>query len=310
MPLPRPQALLGRSRVVRALRSFFDGRGFLEVETPALVTSPGLDLHLDAFEVPGPSGPRYLHTSPEYCMKRLVAEGIPAIYQVCKAYRQDEAGPWHNPEFTMVEWYQAGQDMDGLITATESLVAAVCMAIHGGTTVPAVPPFPALDLSPPWPRLSVREAFERYSGLVMDEVAPDEDRFFRVLLDEIEPRLPVERPTVLYGYPAAMASLARLCPGDPSVADRFEVYIRGVELCNGFAELTNPQEQRRRLQLDQAQRRAMNKPVYPLDERFLAALESGLPDCAGNALGVDRLAMILLGAGSVAEVMAFTSDLA
>lgn len=300
--------LRSRQQILRAIRSHFDAAGYLEVETPQLVSSPGLDLHLDAFSVEtGRTTARYLHTSPEYAMKRLVAAGLPRIYQLCKVFRRDECGALHSPEFSMLEWYRRDLDLDGLIAETETMVAAVCLSTRGSLRLNRAQGL-VIDLTPPWPRLAVRDAFLRYAGVTMDDVLPNEERFFRLLVDRIEPALNPARPTVLYGYPASMASLARLSPDDPSIADRFEAYVGGVELCNGFAELTDPVEQRRRLETERDQRRALGKAAYPLDERFLGALEAGLPACAGNALGVDRLAMLLTDAATIAEVMTFTSD--
>ena len=296
-----------RQRVLQAIRRFFDTDGYLEVETPLLVTSPGLDPHLDAFAVTCGRHMRYLHTSPEYAMKRLVAEGFPAVYQICKAFRQDECGHLHNPEFTLLEWYRSGNDLAGLITDTEHLVAQVCHGVRSNLQLRR-PDGTVVDLTPPWPRMTVRDAFRHFTDTSMEEALVDEERFFRALVDEIEPALDRSRPTVLYAYPASMASLARLSSDDPTVADRFEVYVDGVELCNGFAELTDPHEQRHRFQAEQQQRRDAGKPVYPIDEKFLSSLEHGLPACAGNALGVDRLVMLLSDAASIAEIMSFTSD--
>ena len=194
-----------------------------------------------------------------------------------------------------------------VIDQTEALVASAAQAINGSAVISAIDGN-AIDLTPPWPRLSVREAFLQHANVAVEDVLPNEDLFFRLLIDKVEPALSHYRPTVLHSYPASMASLARLSQGDPTVAERFEVYIRGVELCNGFAELTDPVEQRTRLQKDQESRRELGKEVYPMDERFLAALEQGLPACAGNALGLDRLVMLLLGATCIDEVMTFTSD--
>lgn len=304
----RLQRLKARHRLLRALRGFFDQAGFTEVETPAIVTSPGLDVHLDAFAVTVRRERKFLHTSPEYAMKRLLSEGLGSIYQMGKVFRRDECGHIHNPEFTLLEWYGVGLSMDGLVAQTEALVAHAARCLSGGTRVHSGQGNYTVDLTPPWPRLSVREAFQRYAEIGMDEVLPDEERFFELLVDRIEPQLPKDRPTVLHSYPASMASLACLDPDDPSVARRFEVYVDGVELCNGFEELTDAGEQRARFQRDLRERTALGKDPYPVDERFLNALERGLPPCAGNAVGVDRLAMVLLGAPDIASVMAFVTD--
>lgn len=300
----RRERLRTRHAVMRAIRDFYDGRGYLEVETPARVPSPGLDVHLDAFEAPGSAEPRFLHTSPEYQMKRLVAGGLSPIYQLGKAFRRAEVGHLHQPEFCMLEWYRAGASYAELMQETAELVAHVALRVLGTTRLPS-----GLDVAVDrWTRLGVREAFRDLAGVEADALLDDEDRFFRVLIDRVEPRLGFERPTLLCDYPLSMASLARPSPLDPALAERFEAYLNGIELCNGFGELTDAAEQRRRLLADQARRRALGRPVYPIDERFLAALEQGLPPCAGNALGVDRLVMLLTGAQHIREVICFADD--
>lgn len=306
--MDRLDVLRLRHRVLRETRAFFDARGFVEVETPALVSSPGTELHIDAFEVMGARAPRWLSPSPELHMKRLLCARMERIYQVCHAFRRDEQGGMHEPEFTMVEWYRARAGSDEVMRDTEDLVAHLAGVLAAGA--------PALrrggrriDAAPPWERLSVREAFERHASVRLDDVVGDDDAFHRVLVDEIEPRLGHERPTFLTRYPARMASLARLHPDDPSVADRFEVYVAGVELCNGFGELTDADEQRRRFERDVEERRRLGKPAHPIDERFLAALARGMPASGGNALGFDRLLMLLTGADAVADVMAFPEAL-
>jgi elongation factor P--(R)-beta-lysine ligase len=292
-----------RAEIVRAVRGFFEARGFLEVETPLLVPSPGLDLHLDAFAV-GPD--RFLSTSPEYQMKRLLADGYSRIVQITKAFRQNEKGSRHNPEFTMVEWYRAHASVVDVMSDTEQLVARVTggRVTLGGRKVSCAPPFATM---------TVCEAFERFAGTPHDatlEMAErDEDSFFRLLVDRVEPALAaLDRAAFLTEYPAPQASLARRKPGDPRVAERFELYVAGVELCNGFGELTDPAEQRARLDRDRSERAARGLPVYPVDARFLAALERGLPPSAGNALGLDRLIALACGTTDIAEVMAFTDD--
>ncbi len=295
--LSRQTSLRLRAAVTETVRRFFAERDYLEVETPILVPSPGLDLHLDAFEVPGAG---FLITSPEYQMKRLLAEGLPRIYQLVRCFRRGELGARHNPEFTMLEWYGAGMTMAAMMDETEALVARV-MATHG-----AGPP-------PPFERWTVCEAYRQFAGVGREELlsmaAHDEDRYFRLLVDHVEPGFMArEAPVLLHHFPSSHASLARRCPNDPELAERFELYWGDIELCNGFGELTDPAEQRRRLEDDQAKRRAARKPVYPIDEKFLGALERGMPPAAGNALGLDRLVAICAGVTSIAEVMAFSAD--
>ncbi|MFI5306935.1 MAG: EF-P lysine aminoacylase EpmA [Polyangiales bacterium] len=305
-PSAAPELLERRARATRAIRGFFDAQRFVEVETPALVPSPGLELHLDALEVSGARARRFLHTSPEYHMKRLLAAGMPRIYQLCKVYRSDEHGSLHEPEFTMLEWYRAHADFQQVMQDTERLVASVAEALSGDSAITGKTG--PIDLAPPWERLSVHEAFERYAGVRVDSLLPDEESFYRVLIERVEPALGRNKPTFLTHYPASMASLARLSRDDPSVAERFEAYVDGIELCNGFSELTDASEQRTRFEADLVQRRRLGKPPYPIDERFLAALEHGMPEAAGNALGVDRLLMLLLGEHDVSSVIAFSAD--
>ena len=295
-----------RARVVAEVRGFFDSRGFLEVETPLLVPSPGLDVHLAAFEVPMGARTRYLSTSPEYQMKRLLAEGHALIFQIAKAFRKDEVGERHNPEFTMLEWYRAPGGVDDVIRDTEQLVARVT----GGNVVLDGAPH---DTRPPFRRMTVLEAFAAFAGATPEETLAmaerDEDRFYRLLVDRVEPALEALAGAVfLTEYPATQASLARKKPGDPRVAERFELYVAGLELCNGFGELTDPVEQRARFENDLRVRAERGLPAYPIDTRFLAALEGGLPACAGNALGLDRLVALACGTRRIGDVMAFADD--
>jgi lysyl-tRNA synthetase class 2 len=293
-------ALGRRHALLRAVREYFDSRSFVEVETPARAAAPATELHVSALEVLGAGGPRWLHTSPELYMKRLLCAGMPRIYQLCKTYRRDELGALHAPEFTMLEWYRAFAGSKDVMADTEQLVASAALALHGSTRVPAA--LGELDVSPPWERLTVHEAFSRYAGLELHDVLPDHDAFFRVLI-EIEPQLGRGKPTFLTHYPASMAALAKVHDDDPRYADRFEAYLNGIELCNGFGELTDAAEQRRRFEADRQERVRLGLPVYPLDEDFLAALAGGMPPSGGNALGIDRLVMILLGATRIDEVM-------
>jgi lysyl-tRNA synthetase class 2 len=292
-----------RARLFAQVRAFFEARDFLEVETPLLVPSPGLDVHLDAFAVETSRGQSYLSTSPEYQMKRLLADGYPRIFQIAKAFRKDEIGELHNPEFTMLEWYRAPGAVEDVMSDTEQLVAAVT----GGRVVLEERAHTAI---PPFERIRVLEAYERFAGLRAEETLSladhDEERFFRLLIEKVEPGIfGLGRATFLTEYPTSQASLARKKPGDPRVAERFELYLAGVELCNGFGELTDPVEQRHRLERDRRTRAQRGLPVYPIDTKFLAALESGLPPCAGNALGLDRLVALACGSRRIGDTMAF-----
>ncbi|MBK8258230.1 MAG: EF-P lysine aminoacylase GenX [Polyangiaceae bacterium] len=299
------RTLAARAALLRTIREFYDARHFVEVDTPSLVPSPGLDLHLDAFEVPG-SG--YLITSPEYQMKRLLVGGIPRCFQIARCFRRSEKGDRHNPEFLMLEWYRAFSTMEEVMVDTEELVRFAASQISGGTEIEV--DGVQVDLGAPFERLTVARAFERYAGIdeerALTMAHDDEDKFFRILVERVEPKIAQNKRAVfLTHYPAKQASLARLSPTDPRVAERFELYVGGLELCNGFGELTDPKEQRARFERDQEERRAQNKPVYPIDERFIHALEEGMPRAAGNALGVDRLLAVCLGEKSIFDVMGF-----
>jgi lysyl-tRNA synthetase class 2 len=324
----RGERLARRAELLAAVRAFFVARGYLEVETPLAVPSPGLDIHLDAFALDTQaSEPRYLITSPEYQMKRLLAGGMPRIFQLARCFRRGERGARHNPEFTMLEWYRAFSGVEAMIRETEALIVAIARAANGsngsngatGTSGRAVLHARtargkrAIDVTPPFERLPIARAFARHGGMTEAEAlglalsgsAADEERFFRVLVDEVEPALAEGPPVVLCDYPASQASLARKRADDPRVAERFEVFVGGVELCNGFGELVDPHEQRARLLADQAARRAAGLAVYPIDERFLGALEEGMPPSAGNALGIDRLLAMALDVEEIGDVMTF-----
>lgn len=296
----KAEALRRRAVMIRGIRCFFQEEDFLEVETPIRVPAPAPEPHIDAF----PAGEWFLHTSPELCMKRLLAAGYPKIFQVCKSFRAGERGARHLPEFTLLEWYRAEADYRVLMEDCERLLlrAAGELGLGGelvwqGKTIP---------LRGPWERLTVREAFARYAPLSLDE-ALQRDRFDEILACEIEPRLGERTPVFLCDYPAALGALARLKPEDPSVAERFELYIGGMELANAFSELTDAAEQRRRFEAAAAERRRSGSAAYPLPETFLAAL-SGMPAAAGIALGLDRLAMLLTGRSRIDEVVPFTPE--
>jgi lysyl-tRNA synthetase class 2 len=295
--------LAARARALAAVRSFFAEREFLEVETPLRVPAPGVDLHVDAFRAEG----GYLITSPELAMKRLLVGGLPRIFQLSRVLRVDEAGSLHEPEFTLLEWYRAFAGVEAVLADTEALVRQVARAVNGRAEL-VTADGRRLSLRAPFPRISVREAFRRHAGIEDAVVlaANDEDRYFELLVDRVEPALArLDRPVFLVEYPLSQAALARPSPADPSVAERFELYAGGVELSNGYGELVDPVEQARRFRAERARRRAEKRRAYPLDERFLAALREGMPPAGGNALGLDRLIMLATGAKSVADVMAF-----
>jgi lysyl-tRNA synthetase class 2 len=294
-----------RANLLALVRTFFSQRDFLEVETPLLVPSPGLDLHLEAFEVGTRSPARYLITSPEYQMKRLLAEGHERIFQIAKCFRKGEQGSHHNPEFTMLEWYRANAGIDDVMRDTEDLVASLTSGTVklGARTI---------DTRTPVERWTVCEAFERFAGIGEDETLDlaknDEERYFQLMVESVEPGIAaLDHALFLVDYPASQASLARKRTDDPRVAERFELYVGGIELCNGFGELTDPVEQRARLERDRSERSARGLPVYPIDEKFVDAL-AHVPPSGGNALGIDRLVALVCGGTEIRRVMAFTVD--
>jgi lysyl-tRNA synthetase class 2 len=354
----RRDNLAARTRVLAATRQFFADEGFIEVETPALQVSPGLEPHLQAFATvlndprDGAVKPRYLHTSPEFAMKKLLVGGMTRIWQFAHVFRDRERGTTHHPEFAMLEWYRSGATYRALMDDCETLLRR-CQAI--ASAPPASRTLPrdhgggktaersgggrheasltwkgkTADANRPFERLTVAEAFTRYADIDILATAPDpaapdlallalaaeqvgiaphpgdgwEDFYFRIFLDRIEPNLGVGAPTILYDYPVSMAALSRCKPEDPRLAERFELYVCGLELANAFQELTDPAEQRARFLADQSRKQALYGETYPIDEDFLAALEHGLPNCAGIALGFDRLVMVCTGAENIEDVL-------
>jgi len=318
-----------RERVVDAVRAFFKSDGLVEVETPMLVCSPGLEPHLDPFEVRGASSSAraFLPTSPEYAMKKLLAAGSGGIFQICRAFRDEPGGEHHAPEFTMLEWYRVGARYGDLMDDCERMCAAVAEAACGRTDVPWQGA--RLDFAPPCERISVRDAFRTCAGceLAFGESLPElralaagsgctdladddgwDDVFFKMFLRHVEPRIGRGRPAILFDYPARMAALSRVKPDDPLVCERFELYAGGLELANAFTELTDPAEQRMRFETDNATRRALGKSELPVDDELLAAMDRGLPDCAGIALGLDRLIMLLAGRRDIRDVIPLARD--
>ena len=324
--------LAARQAIAHAVRAYFAAEGFAEVETPALQVSPGLEVHLKAFgttieEPDGGTRPLFLHTSPEFAMKKLLVAGEERVFQLARCFRNGERSATHHPEFTMLEWYRTGEGVEALWRDCEALLRAALAAVparHGLNFEGR-----AADPSPPFERMSVAEAFTHHAGIDLLATAPEpsapdaarlaheaarigiacqaadtwEDIFFRVFLAKIEPKLGVGVPTILHDYPASMAALARLKPGDPRVAERFELYVAGLELANGFAELTDAREQRRRFERDMEKKHALYGVRYPIDEDFLAALEHGMPEASGIALGFDRLVMLATGAPTIDDVL-------
>ena len=298
-PAARRRAVLeARSRILAALRSFFLDRGFTEVETPVRIRAPAPEQHIDAER----SGERFLRASPELHMKRLLAEGHERIFQLGPCFRRNERGAHHHPEYTMLEWYRAGADYTGILADTKSLILSVAGTVPGSTEL--VYQGRPIALAPLWEWITVADAFLAHAGWDPTR-AFDADRFDVDLVEKVEPALPREAPVVLADYPAGAAALARRKPGHPAVAERWELYIGGLELANAYSELTDPAEQRERFETCAWQRGALGRTIYPLDEAFLAALDRGLPACAGVALGVDRLVMLLTDSPTIEDVVAF-----
>lgn len=295
--MPSHTPLLLRSRVLHAIRCFFHERGFVEVETPVRLHTPALELHIDA----EPSGDHWLRTSPELHMKRLLAQGHDKIFQMGPCFRRGERGDRHHPEYTMLEWYRSHADYTNILADTKALVAQVAQTVKGGTSIRYLGH--PIDLLPRWERLTVSDAFRQHAGWDPVETF-DEGRFNTDLVEKVEPRLPRDVPCVLADYPAEAAALARRKPENPRVAERWELYIGGLELANAYSELTDPAEQRARFEACAASRRKLGKDVYPLDEAFLAAL-ADMPPSGGIALGVDRLVMLLADAATLDDVIAF-----
>jgi len=320
-----------RAAIMAGLRRWFDVEGFIEVDTPALQVSPGMEPHIMALstEVREPLGGSqrlYLHTSPEFAMKKLLVAGVHQLYQIAHVWRDGERTVTHHPEFTMLEWYRAGADYTRLMEDCHHLMAA-CAEAAGTAQLKRgerrCDPYAAPV------RLTVADAFDRYCGIDLLSTTPDpvnptrdllaeqarrvgsyvgendswEDIFFRLMMERIEPHLGDEAPLILCDYPVSMAALSRRSSADPRVAERFELYACGVELANGFSELTDAAEQRRRFEADMDLKQRLYGVRYPIDEDFLAALEHGMPACAGIALGVDRLVMLLAGAETLDQAL-------
>jgi len=289
-----------RAAVIRAVRAFFEEAGYLEVDTPLRLPSLAPEPYIEPRESAG----WFLQTSPELCMKRLLARGYPKIFQLCHCFRKGERGRRHLSEFAMLEWYRAGSDCHDLMAETEQMLRFLAKQLGRGGNL--VYQGQRIELGAPWERLTVAGAFARYAPISVAEALAQGD-FDELLVTHIEPHLGTGKPTFLYDYPAALGSLARLKPGDPTVAERFELYLAGIELANGFSELTDPAEQRRRFVTEQAAIRSQGRDPGPMPEKFLDDL-AAMPEAAGIALGLDRLVMLLADAATIDEVVAFTPE--
>ena len=287
-----------RSELMASIRGFFFERGYLEVETPVAVRTPALELHIDAC----PAGGGYLRTSPELHMKRLLCAGYERIFQIGPCFRSGERGELHNPEFTMLEWYRTNADYMDILSETRGLLRHAIKQCTGKLWFEK--DGKKVDLGADWVSFSVPELFKKSAGW-NPAVHFDERRFDEDLVNCIEPRLPKDRPVVLRDYPAEAAALARLKAGNRRLAERWELYLGGIEVANAFSELTDAAEQRQRFEECARKRLAMGRETYELDGEFLAALETGMPSCAGIALGIDRLVMLFAGLDSLDDVLAF-----
>ena len=296
----RKKALQQRARILQGIRQFFIEKGYLEVETPHRIPTPAPESHIEAI----PSDTWFLHTSPELCMKRLMAAGYDKIFQICRCWRERERGSRHLPEFTLLEWYKSGGDYRLLMEECEELIRSVLSTVGLGQKI--IFRGHDIDLSNPWERISVKEAFHCYARTSVPE-ALKKNLFDEIMVQDIEPNLGVEKPTFIYDYPAERGALARLKQEDSTVAERFELYIGGLELANGFSELVDSKEQRKRFHAENKNRQSLGKGTYSMPDKFLAELDD-MPPSAGIALGVDRLAMVFLDSETIDEVVAFTPE--
>lgn len=313
--------------MIKAVRRFFDDQDFYEVETPVLQVCPAMDVHLHGFStiLKGVDlknkANLYLHTSPEFEMKKLLVAGLPKLYQICHVFRNGEDSKRHSAEFTMIEWYRAKASYKEIMDDCERLLFEVAVALGVDKLCYKTyecDPFAEVE------RLSVVDAFDQYAGIALEPCLDDtllfrdivaeqgihtaeddrwDDLFFRVMMEKIEPFLGMGRPTILYDYPVSMASLSRKKKSDPRFAERFELYVCGVELANAFSELTDPKEQRARFISEMNEKEKLYKERYPVDEDFLAAIEYGMPEAGGIALGLDRLAMLISGVDDINDVL-------
>ncbi|MFU8896588.1 MAG: EF-P lysine aminoacylase EpmA [Gammaproteobacteria bacterium] len=329
-PSASPRALRLRARLLARMRAFFAARGLLEVETPQLSAAAATDVHLESLRAAPPGGglAGWLHTSPEFPMKRLLCAGTGDIWQLARVFRGAERGRRHNPEFSLLEWYRVGWQAPALMEEVDALLRSLAgeAALSSATPSTTAPSTPAALRLADTRRLSYRAAFLEYAGFdpfvatggeivqaledrgitVPAGLADDRDAALDLALATlVEPGFDPAQPTFVYDFPASHAALARIRPGNPPVAERFELFLGGMELANGFQELTDAAEQaaRFRAELAARQRRGLVEP--PVDDRLLAAMAHGLPDCAGVALGFDRLVMILAGAAQIDDVLAF-----
>lgn len=323
------ERMIARGRLIEGIRNFFKSEKFLEVDTPLMVRLPGMEPHLSPFKTKlidqaGSQTDMYLITSPEYAMKKILVGGAEKIFQICKSFRNKETdSELHNPEFTLLEWYRAYASYLEIMEDTEKLVEYLAVGESGGAEINFKGS--KVDVSVPWPRKRVKDLFKEYAGIEFTEFEDEdrfraavikkgyeanentlyEDLFYMVFLNEIEPKLGFGRPVIVHEYPAQMAALSKRCADDSRYAERFEVYIAGVELCNGYTELNDPAEQSARLEAERGQRISAGADDYAVDQSFVGALEFGMPPSGGNALGVERLMMLITDTADIKEMMFF-----
>ena len=292
--------LWSRARTIQAIRKFFIDRDYLEVETPILIPSPAPEVHIDAIR----TSRGFMHTSPELCMKRLLSSGHSRIFQICKCFREGERGDIHLPEFTLLEWYKIDADYMDLMEECEELIRFVVREQDMGDKVEYQEM--EIDLKGPWDRITIKEAFEKYSSLTLDECLRT-GKFDETIVTEIEPQLDKSGPVFLYDYPSFLAALSRLKENDPGFAERFELYIGGLEMANAFSELNDADEQRSRFVKDEERRRRMGKEEYSFPHKFIEDLRQ-MPSSAGIAFGIDRLVMLLTNSPEIDQVVSFTPE--
>ena len=289
-----------RARIIQNIREFFLDHDYLEVETPGRIPAPAPEANIDA----QPAGSWYLQTSPELCMKQLLAAGFSRIFQICKCFRAGERGSRHLPELTLLEWYTTGCDYLETMDQCEALIKWVFRRLGAGDVLGYQGH--KIDVNASWRRMTLAAAFERFASTSMED-ALRQKRFDELLAVEIEPELGRSRPVFVYDYPASCGALAKLKPEDRGLAERFELYIGGLELCNAFTELTDPVEQKLRFEWEQDLRRHAGNNVYPMPEKFLQSMPD-MPEAAGNALGIDRLVMLFADTDNIDDVVAFTPE--
>lgn len=299
--LPEVKAnLILRAVIIQAIRNFFIDHGYIEVETPCRIPSPAPEANIDVVA----SGNMLMQTSPELCMKRLLAKGYEKIFQICKCFRQNERSKRHLPEFTMLEWYHAAWNYVDMMDQCENLIRHVSYK----TGVKDILSFQGkkINLASPWQKMTVTEAFERFGSISLHD-ALYTDRFEEIIAFEIAPFLGWDQPVFVCDYPVKLGAMARLKPENHALVERFELYICGIEICNAFSELSDKNAQRKRFETEQHQMELSGKKLYGLPEKFLDCLDT-MPEAAGNALGIDRLVMLFADTPTIDDVVAFTPE--